>query len=201
MAYAGQLFVHLIYLTWCPAYFCEKFGMSEARAGFTSMFYFQAFALVGILVASVLSDHWAKRRRSIRIEMLGFGVIVSIPFLCLLGMSKTPTQAMIALAGFGFFRASYDANSYAALFEVVTPRFRASANALMSTVGFLLAAGAPYVAGLLKSSIGLSKVFVFLSLMHVFAAVAIIIARARFFTRDACAADLSQPTPEINLGE
>ena len=64
-------------------------------------------------------------------------------FLWLLETSVTPTQVMIALAGFGLFLASYDANSYAALLEVIPPRYRASTNALMSTSGFILAAGAP----------------------------------------------------------
>ena len=186
VAYAGMLFTHLAYLTWSPTYFQEKFGMSEVQAGFSSMFYFQVFALVGILLASVLSDRWARWRRSIRLEMAAFGLLASFPFICLLGWSETSMLAAIALAGFGFFRAGYDANSYAALFEVIPPRFRASANALMSTSGFLLGASSPYVMGLLKEPIGLSGAFLVFSLTHVLAGAAILVARVRFFRADAC---------------
>ncbi len=185
LAYAGMLFMHLAYLTWAPAYFREKFALSEAQAGFASMFWFQAFALVGILLASLLSDRWARQRRSVRLEMLAFGMIASVPFICLLGLSSNVTWAAVALAGFGLFRSAYDANSYAALFEVIPPRYRASANGLMSTIGFILGASAPYVMGLLKTPLGLSGAFVVFSLAHVLAAAAIVVARVRFFHADA----------------
>jgi len=121
--------------------------------------------------------------------MLGFGLLASVPFICLLGLSTTPAWASIALAGFGLFRAAYDANSYAALFDVIRPRFRASANAFMSTMGFILAAGAPYVMGLLKSSIGLSGAFLVFSLAHVLGTLAVLVARVSFYRADACATD------------
>ncbi|MEN6494789.1 MAG: MFS transporter [Thermoguttaceae bacterium] len=186
VAYTAMIFMHLAYLTWSPAYLRERFGLSEAAAGFTSMFAFQAFALVGVLVGGVVSDRWAERRRTVRMEMQCFGLILSMPCICLFGLGTTPAWAAIGLAGFGLFRGFYDANSYAALFDVIPPRYRASANALMSTAGFLLGAASPCLMGLLKPVFGLSETFVAFSLTHLLAAGAILVARARYFHADFC---------------
>ena len=185
-AYTGMIFMHLAYLTWSPAFFREKFGLTEAAAGFSSMFYFQVFALVGVLAGGVISDRWAQRRRTARMEMLCFGMASSMPWICLMGLAPTPTLAAVGLAGFGLFRGFYDANSYAALFDVIRPRYRASANALMSTVGFLIGGASPFVMGALKAELGLSWAFALFSFAHLAAAAAILIARVRYFHADFC---------------
>lgn len=184
VAYTGMIFMHLAYLTWSPAYFREKFAMDEAEAGFVSMFYFQAFALVGVLLGGVISDRWARRRRTVRMEMLGFGLLASAPWIVLVGCATTPALAALGLAGFGFFRGFYDANSYAALFDVIPPRYRASANAMMSTTGFLLGAVSPALMGYLKPAIGLSYALAAFSAAHWLSAGAVLLARARYFSRD-----------------
>ena len=186
IAYASMIFMHLAYLTWSPTFFVEKFGLTEAAAGFTSMFYFQVFALVGVLAGGVVSDHWARRRPTARIEMLAFGMAASTPWICLMGLAPTPVMAAAGLAGFGLFRGFYDANSYAALFDVIRPRYRASANALMSTAGFLIGGTSPYVLGTIKPCLGLSWAFAFLSLTHLVAAGTILVARVCFFHHDFC---------------
>jgi MFS family permease len=186
VAYTGMIFMHLAYLTWTPAFLREQFGLSEARAGFVSMFYFQAFALVGVLLGGVLSDRWARRRRTVRMEMLCFGLAASAPWICLVGLARSPAWVALGLAGFGFFRGFYDANSYAALFDVIRPQNRASANALMSTIGFLLGAAAPALMGSLKPTIGLPWALALFSLAHWIAAAAVLTALGRFFHRDFC---------------
>lgn len=185
-AYSGMIFMHLAYLTWTPTFLGEKFGLSEARAGFVSMFYFQAFAFVGVLVGGLVSDRWAQRRRTVRVEMLCLGLLTSAPWICVLGLSTSVTWAAIGLAGFGFFRGFYDANSYAALFDVIRPRHRASANALMSTAGFLLGAVSPALMGGLKPVIGLSWALTAFSLTHGLGATAIAVARVRYLAEDFC---------------
>jgi MFS family permease len=173
-------------LTWTPAFLRERFAMSEARAGFVSMFYFQAFALVGVLLGGVLSDRWARRRRTARMEMLAFGLVASAPWICLVGLANSPAWVALGLAGFGFFRGFYDANSYAALFDVIRPRNRASANALMSTIGFLLGAASPALMGLVKPVVGLSWALAAFSITHWIGAAAVLVALGRYFHKDFC---------------
>jgi MFS family permease len=186
VAYTGMIFMHLAYLTWTPAFLREQFALSEARAGFVSMFWFQAFALVGVLLGGVLSDRWAQRRRTVRMKMLCFGLVSSAPWICVTGLADSPAWVAVGLAGFGFFRGFYDANSYAALFDVIRPRNRASANALMSTTGFLLGAAAPALMGCLKPVIGLPWALALFSLSHWIAAAAVVVALVCYFRRDFC---------------
>jgi hypothetical protein len=50
---------------------------------------------------------------------------------------------VLAMAGFGFFKGLYDANIWAALFDVVPPRWRATAQGVMNSLGWLGAGAAP----------------------------------------------------------
>ncbi len=184
LAYSGMIFVHLSYLTWSPTFFQEKFGFSEARAGLLSMATFQAGAFIGVLGGGLLSDYWARFRRAARMDIQCFGLAACIPFIVLFAMGSTSTAACLGLVGFGFFRGIYDSNIYTTLFDVIPPRLRASANGMMSTVGFVLGAFSPYLTGLAKPEFGLSAVFVVLANMHVVGVLAILLARLRFFARD-----------------
>jgi MFS transporter, Spinster family, sphingosine-1-phosphate transporter len=184
LAYSTMIFVHLSYLTWSPTFFQEKFGLSEARAGFLSMFPFQAAAFVGVLTGGAISDCWVRSRRTARLDTLCLGLSGSIPFVCLFALGVDPGMACLGLVGFGLFRGVYDSNIYTTLFDVIPPRLRASANGIMSTIGFAAGAFSPYLTGLTKPRFGLSAVFVVLALIHILGVAAIVLARARFFAAD-----------------
>lgn len=184
LAYTGMIFVHLSYLTWSPAFFQEAYGLSEARAGFLSMFPFQAAAFVGVLGGGVISDRWAQSRRSARLDLQCVGLAASIPFLVLFALGSSPVLGGLGLVGFGFFRGIYDSNIYPTLFDVTLVRLRASANGMMSTIGFVFGAFSPYLTGLAKPTFGLPFVFAALTAMHVLGVAAILLARLRFFAAD-----------------
>jgi sugar phosphate permease len=184
MAYSGMIFVHLSYVTWSPTFFQEKFGFSEAGAGLASMFPFLVPAFVGVLAGGVLSDYWVRSHRAARMDIQCLGLAGSIPFVCLFALGAGPGMACLGLAGFGLFRGIYDSNIYPTLFDVIPPRLRASANGMMSTIGFVFGALSPCLTGLAKPVFGLSAAFVVLAAMHVLGVVAILLARARFFAGD-----------------
>src|SRR4051812_14180055 len=86
MAFAGMAFVDIGYVTWMPTFLQEKYKMSPASAGFSSMFYHHAAAFVGILLAGRLTDLWAPKRRSIRIEAQMLALFCGVPFIYIMGM-------------------------------------------------------------------------------------------------------------------
>lgn len=184
VAYAGMLFVHIGYMTWGTMFLQEKFGLSQLEAGFSSMFYFQAAALTGVLFGGFFSDRWFQRRRTVRMDLQILGLAIAAPFIALVGFGAAPWMVYIGLAGFGFFRGIYDSNTFAALFDVVAPRYRSSASGVMNTVGFLIGASAPSLMGLAKPTAGLSASMASLALAHLIATLAIFFARQRFFTSD-----------------
>ena len=184
LAFAGQAFVDIGYVTWMPTYLQERFALSPASAGFSSMFYHHVCAFVSILAFGRLSDLWSRRRRSVRIEAQVIGMLCGAPFIFMMGRGNTPAACFIGMGVFGFFRGIYESNLYATLFEVIEPRLRSSAVGVMISFAFLVGALAPIILGALKSRLGLGAGLAGLSVVYVFSALMLTIAWALFFRRD-----------------
>ncbi|MCY7351293.1 MAG: hypothetical protein LH606_11590 [Cytophagaceae bacterium] len=116
---------------------------------------------------------------------------LAAPFIFWMGSSPTETATYIALFGFGLFRGVYDSNIVASLYEVVPARLRSSGYGLMLMGAFLTGAFAPYLLGILKPTLGLSKGLSGLSVSYVLGSLAIGTAAFFFFNRDR---QIAQPT-------
>jgi MFS family permease len=184
LAFSCFNFAGLGYLTWMPTFLHEKFGLSLPNAGFSSMFYHHIFAMVGVLLGGKLSDAWASRRMSVRIEVQYIGLFLGAPFICLMGMTNSLWLCYLGLAGFGMFRGVYDSNLFATLFDVIEPRYRASAVGSMLAMAFLVGAFAPLVLGWAKSSIGLTAGLASLSLAYLCGGILLLIATRTSFKKD-----------------
>jgi MFS family permease len=184
LALGGMVFVHIGYLTWAPTYLKEKFGLSLSNAGFTSMFYHHLLAYGGVLLGGWWSDRMATRRRQVRMETCGLGLLLGAPFLLLLGSAGTLVLTCVALAGFGFFRGIYDSNLMAAPYDVVPPKYRASATGLMLAFAFIIGSAAPVILGWMKSRMGLGVGLSSLGFVYLLSAALVFIALKFFFHRD-----------------
>ena len=197
LAFSLFLFAGIGYITWMPSFLHEKFKLSLSDAGFSSMFYHHAAAMIGVLLGGKVSDVLATHRRTVRLEVQCIGLFLGAPFICLMGLTDNLLLCYAALAGFGFFRGIYDSNPYAALFDVIEPRFRASAVGIMLAVVFFVSAFAPVVLGWAKSTIGLTAGLASLSLAYFIAGLIVLVASRTTFHRDyydETQADGSQPT-------
>jgi sugar phosphate permease len=184
LAFAGMVFVNVGYLTWMPTFLLEKFSLSLSKAGFSSMFYHHLAAFAGVLAGGKLSDKWAKKRPRARFEVQAMALLLGVPFIYWMGAATTETSVYIALAAFGFFRGVYDSNIFASLYEVIEPRYRASASGIMLMFAFLTGAFAPYLLGVIKPGIGLSVGLSALSIFYVLSSAAIFLAIGLFFYKD-----------------
>ena len=168
IGFSGLIFVITGYMTWVPAYLQEEFAQNQATAGFNSMFWTYVAAFAGVLLAGSLSDKLALKSRKLRMFLQGFGLIGGAVFLFLMGGHPALWVLYISFAGWGFFRAFFDANTYAVLYDVTPPRLHASCSSAMIMTGFAVGAFAPVVLGALKESIGsLSKTFPILAVIWV----------------------------------
>jgi MFS family permease len=184
LAFGGMVFVHIGYVTWTPTYLKEKFGLSLAGAGFASMFYHHLLAYVGVLLGGWLSDRWARRRRTVRMEIECLGLLLGAPFIFLVGLSSRLGLICAGLAGFGFFRGLYDSNLMAAPFDVIPPKYRASATGVMLSFAFLIGAAAPVVLGWMKPRLGLGVGLSSLGVVYLLSAALVFVALKFFFHRD-----------------
>ena len=154
IGFSGLIFVITGYMTWMPAYLQEELGQSQAAAGFNSMFWTYLAAFAGVLIAGVLSDRFASKNRKARMLLQAAGLVLGSVPLFVIGESNTVWILYLCFAGWGFFRAFFDANTYAVLYDVTPPHLHASCSSAMITTGFAVGAFAPVVLGAMKDSMG-----------------------------------------------
>ena len=184
LAFGGFQFAGIGFLTWTPTFLYEKFGLSLVEAGFWSMLFTQLGAAVGALVGGRLSDHWAARRPTARMETETLGLLLCAPFVLWMGLTDNLWHCYVALTGFGLFRGIYDSNLFAAQFDVVRPRLRSSAVGIMLAFGFMVGAVGPWLLGWIKETRGLTFGMASLSVVYLAAAACMFIGLKAFFPRD-----------------
>ena len=154
IGFSGFIFVITGYMTWVPAFLQEEFGQTQAAAGFNSMFWTYIAAFAGVLLAGTLSDKFAVRDRKVRMVIQGVGLILGAAFLFFVDGSMALWLIYFCFAGWGFFRAFFDANIYTVLYDVTPARLHASCSSALITTGFAVGALAPVILGAMKESMG-----------------------------------------------
>ena len=150
--FTAIVFVNNAYVVWAPVFLQERFDLSLARAGGFAMFWHHLAALGGILLGGGLSDRLAASRPVFRLQLMAASMLLGAPVIVLLGRAGALVAACAAMAGFGLFRGLYEANTHAALFEVIAPKFRASAVGIMTMLAFLAGSISPWLLGRLRET-------------------------------------------------
>ena len=185
IGFSGLIFVITGFMTWAPAFLQEEFGQNQAAAGFNSMFWTYLAAFVGVLLAGSLSDKFAAKTNKARMLLQAFGLIAGAVFLFIMGGSKTLWVLYLSFAGWGFFRAFFDANTYTILYDVTPARLHSSCSSAMITTGFAVGALAPVILGAMKQSLGsLSATFPVLGIIWVVCGVLMIIISQTSYQKD-----------------
>ena len=185
IGFSGLIFVITGFMTWIPAFLQEEFDQSQAAAGFNSMFYTYVAAFIGVLLAGSLSDKFAAKSNKARMLLQAFGLIAGAVFLFIMGGSRVLWVLYLSFAGWGFFRAFFDANTYTILYDVTPARLHASCSSAMITTGFAVGALAPVVLGAMKESLGsLAATFPILGVIWVVCGVLMMIVSFTSYQKD-----------------
>ena len=185
IGFSGLIFVITGFMTWVPAFLQEEFGQTQAAAGFNSMFYTYVAAFIGVLLAGSLSDKFAAKSNKARMMLQAFGLIAGAVFLFIMGYSTTLWVLYLSFAGWGFFRAFFDANTYTILYDVTPARLHASCSSAMITTGFAVGALAPVVLGAMKENLGsLAATFPVLGIIWVVCAILMFIVSRTSYQKD-----------------
>ncbi len=185
IGFSGFIFVITGYMTWVPAFLQEEFGQTQAAAGFNSMFWTYIAAFAGVLLAGTLSDKFAVRDHKVRMVIQGVGLILGAAFLFFVGSNMTLWLIYLCFAGWGFFRAFFDANIYTVLYDVTPARLHASCSSALITTGFAVGALAPVILGAMKDSMGsLSATFPVLGAVWIVCGIMMLIVSRTHYQKD-----------------
>ncbi len=154
LVFIGANFVAATFLAWLPAYIFRHFQLGLKVSALASVVWPLA-SLPGAISGGVLADWAARRSRGGRIRVQSVGLILAAPFVYLTGESSSVPILITALIGAGLCKGIYDANIFAALFDVVSPEDRGTAAGLMNTVGWTGGFVAPMVIGAASERFGL----------------------------------------------
>lgn len=145
-------FVAVVLLSWMPEFLYERFHLSLALAGLTATACAQLASMAGSPVGGWLADHLRQRTAAGRILVQAMGLLCGAPFVALCGLTRSVGWLIAGLLCWGFFKGLYDANIFAALFDVIEPEARGTATGLMNLIGWLAGGGtAPLVVGLIAT--------------------------------------------------
>lgn len=195
-----------IFLSWLPLYFKESYGMSLGDSGLTGTLALQGAALVGMVIGGAISDAVAARTTRSRVLMHACCYIVSAPFLlAFLGHPGFAVSAA-AVGAFSFSRSLGGANEQPILCDVVPPRYRSTAIGFMNMCATATGGLGVFAAGLLKSHVGLSAIFGWLSVSFLIAGCALLLSYVLFMPRDIARAQEeeargSDPAGNLSAGE
>lgn len=184
LAFGCMCFVNVGYLTWMPTFLHEKFNMSLSSAGLHSTLYHFLFAFFGVMIGARISDKLALKRKQIRMEIEILGLLLGAPFIYWIGFASDKLWCYVAMGLFGIFRGIYDSNLFAALFDVIEPRHRASSMGIMLAFAFIIGALAPVILGQIKTTAGLEAGFVLLAGAYLLGAILIFLGLKFFFNKN-----------------
>ena len=186
IGFSGLIFVITGFMTWVPAYLQEEFGQTQAEAGFNSMFWTYVAAFVGVLLSGTLSDKLAGLKgNKYRMFLQALGLVGGAGFLMFMGGDSSLVLVYVCFAGWGFFRAFFDANTYAVLYDVTPPRLHASCASVMGMTGFAVGALAPVILGALKQNLGsLSSTFPILAVVWIVCGILMFVVANIFYKKD-----------------
>ena len=185
IGFSGLIFVITGYMTWIPAFLQEELGQSQAAAGFNSMFWTYVAAFIGVLIAGGLSDRLARKHHRSRMILQALGLIGGALPLLFMSHSKVLWVLYLCFAVWGFFRAFFDANTYAVLYDVTPEPLHASCSSAMITTGFAVGALAPVVLGAMKQSLGsLQATFPVLGIIWLVCGVLMAVVRYTHYQKD-----------------
>lgn len=135
--------VRLAVLDWGPSFLQESRGLSPALSAWTVAI-FEAFGVVGMIVAGVVSDKLFHGRAQRTCVLCMVGVILFLILFCVLPQDINPVILMMVLACIGFFLYGPQALIGVIASNQVTRRGASSANGIIGFVAYL----SPLVSGL-----------------------------------------------------
>jgi MFS family permease len=153
---------------WLPRYLHDHFHLKLEDAGLLATLWIQSATIIGLLAGGKLGDRMATWGFAGRTALQSVGLAALIPALLAIGTSDRRMALIAAMVVYGFGVGVYQANLWAATFEVVRPATRATSVGLLNLTSGTLGFWSDPVIGAVHETVG--------GLGHVIAALGVPIA-------------------------
>jgi len=170
--------------TWSVTFMEKTMGLDHGAASFNGTFWFYLGAIAGVMIAGAVSDRLRATRAGVRLETNIVGLVLTIPFILIASYTGSLVLMCVSIIAFGFATGVYDSNIYAALMDVVNPRYRAFSVGLFGCGGCLLGAPGPMVQGWMINLFGDRASMASLAIFAFVGALVILGARCFTFEKD-----------------
>src|SRR5205807_7353228 len=179
------MFVNMVLLAWMPNFLHERFGLSLTKAGLYATLFPQLASMAGSPLGGILADRLRERVPSGRILVQALAVILGAPFVYLCGRVESVTEILVVLAAWGICKGFYDANIFAAVYEVIPPAARGTTAGFMNMVGWLAGgATAPVVIGYIAERRGMPFAISSASSIYIASGILLLIGGPAFLSPD-----------------
>ena len=188
-AFGMLIFGSNCFRTWMPAYLQQAgWNLSPGSAAFHAVFWYYLGSFLGIFWGARTSDRLTHRRPGIRLVIMAVGMAIAAPTMALMVNMPCLWLSAVMMFFFGLGNGFFDCNLYAGLFDVVAPRYRSAAMGFYLCGAFLIGCPATAVLGWVGHHYSLGFGMAIFGATYALGAVAIFIARAVFYRRDAVTA-------------
>jgi MFS family permease len=116
-----------VIIGWMPTLIRERFSMSAAAAGFSTLGFLYIAQITGLLAGGYLSDRWSVKNPLSRITIPAIGILLTAPFFFFNAWHQSFAMMMTSLSLYGFSMGILGANLMPIVCLVVDARFRATA--------------------------------------------------------------------------
>jgi MFS family permease len=180
-------FVALVLLSWMPSFLHDKFNLGLAASGLTATLLVQLSSMAGAPAGGWWADVLRRKMPSGRMLVQAIGLAAGAPFVVLCGWTRSVPLLIVALTAWGFFKGIYDANIFAAIFDVMPAEARGRAAGLMNMVGWLGGGVAPVAVGFVAQRSSLSAAIMLTAGVYVLGALLLAAAVIRVHSRSSAA--------------
>lgn len=146
-AFACVNMVPMIFLTWMPTFFYEKFQMTLAQAGFYSVLFIQLTSALSGPLCGWCGDWLSRRMRHGRLGVQVISLLVGTGAIILIGFVTKFSLLVTMMILFGLCQSGYNAGIFGALFDYIEPSRRGSAAGLIISFGYFGGALGPLLLG------------------------------------------------------
>jgi MFS family permease len=177
-----------VFINWLPLYFHENFGMTLARAGFVGSSIVNFSAAAALAGGGYVSDRVAARGPHRRMWMQAILILCAAPVLLTFLVTKNQLAVMAALVVYALLRTSADLNIIPLLCDLAGADKRSTVFGVTNMLNSMAGGAGIFVAGALKSTVGLDGVFAGVAGILAFDALLLFIGCTLFLKRDLKAA-------------